>query len=525
MQINFGKLLQQIAKTYPEKVALFNVERKRGFTFRELHLLTNKICNMIRDRFGLQSGEVYSCLLKNDNFSLFSYWTAKGEATKLWLNYRDSFDEHMYQIDHVVPKLIFLENETLNKYYEALRSREIKIICMDKQEVVLEGVEYFWDLIDKASDHEPEVEFDIDEHIVDYRFTGGTTGKGKCCMYTVRNYLSGVYQLFSHPEHIFDENTRFLHMTPITHGSGTFTLPVYFKGGTQYTINNADLNLFCEIIQNERITATTLVPTVLYRLLELSLEQQYDLSSLKTLVYAASPMNPDKLEILQEKFGNIFMQAYGASEAFPQILLLGKADHTIKTDADRKKLSSCGKALVGVEARIADKNGNEAPTGSLGEVWIRSNAVIKGYYKNVEETAKAFSQDHFWKSGDIGYMDEKGYIYLVDRLKDMIVSGGFNVYCNEVENVLSSHPAVLEVVVVGIPHSEWGEAVHAEVILRENMQSTEEDLINHCKATLAKYKVPKSIKFVTEVPISVAGKVLRRMVKEKYWINQARNVN
>jgi len=165
------------------------------------------------------------------------------------------------------------------------------------------------------------------------------------------------------------------------------------------------------------------------------------------------------------------------------------------------------------------------PDGEIGEIWVRGPSVTQGYYKDPEQTAEGFSPNGFWKSGDMGYLDQKGYVYLVDRKKDMIVSGGFNVYAVEVENAINSHPAVEQSAVISIPHQEWGEAVHAEVVLKENLVISEEELINFCKGKIGKYKVPKSISFVTGLPTSPVGKVLRRQVREKYWQGQNRQVN
>ena len=185
---------------------------------------------------------------------------------------------------------------------------------------------------------------------------------------------------------------------------------------------------------------------------------------------------------------------------------------------------TAGRPLPGVEVIIADDEGKEVSRGEKGEIWVRCDAVVTEYYKDPENTAANF-QDGFWKSGDVGYMDEDGYIYIVDRKKDMIISGGFNVYASEVEHALNSHPAVQQSVVVGIPHEEWGESVHAEVILSEDQAITPEELIQYCKAKIASYKVPKTIDYVKELPTSGVGKVLRRKVREKYWENQVRNVH
>lgn len=527
MKVNFGRILLQTARQFSDKKALVNVEKNRSYTFMELHLLTNRICNMMRDHFGLKAQDVYGNLLENDNNSLFNFWMLKSSLTGLWFNYRDSYDEHMYQIDHVNPKVLFVEKEIIEKenYYEAFRERGIKIVCMEEPVQQLRGVYYFWDLIEQASDEETGVQYDIDEHITLYRFTGGTTGRGKCVAYSLRNFMAGVNHIHGFEENLLDSNIRHLHVTPLSHASSLFVLPIHFKGGTQYTINLPNLEHFSEVVQYHQINSTFVVPTLLYKLVDLGLEKKYDLSSLRTVFYGASPMSPAKLENLHNKFGHIFVQVYGATEAWPNVIMLGKEDHIVRTEEDRKKLASTGKILPGIEIRIVDDNGNDVQVGEAGEIWIRGSNVIKGYYKNDAENQANFTKDGFWKSGDIAYMDEKGYVFLVDRKKDMIITGGFNVYAIEVENVLNSHPAVEQSVVIGIPHEQWGESVHAEVILKDSINILEKELIDYTKEKLGKYKVPKSIKFVNELPLSTVGKVLRRKVKDQYWKEHVRRVN
>ncbi|MGN7398003.1 class I adenylate-forming enzyme family protein [Peribacillus frigoritolerans] len=526
MEVNFGKLMLQQANHWQDRIALVNIERNRSFTFKELHLLTNKICNMMKSQFGLTIGDVFACLLENDNNSLFTQWMWKGEASAVWMNYRDSFEEHMHQIDYLSPKIIFVERELLskNEYYEALRGRGIEIIVMDRPTSKQDEVHYFWDLIRDECEAETNVEYELDEHIVLYRFTGGTTGRGKCAMYTLRNMMAAVSQSISHPENLFDDHMKFLHVAPLSHGTALFVLPVYFKGGTNYTINLPNLEHLCEAIQDHQLTSVFIVPTLLYRLLDLGLEGKYNLSSLNRVFYGAAPMSPAKLEILQNKLGNIFIQVYGSTEAWPLVMVLGKKDHVIETEQDRKRISSSGRPLCGVEMGIFDEEGNAVPVGEIGEIWIRSQSVIKGYFKAPEETDASFS-DGFWKSGDMGFVDKDGYFYIVDRKKDMIITGGFNVYAIEVENALNTHPAVQQSAVVGIPHEEWGEAVHAEVIINKEMVVTKEELIEFTLQKIGKYKVPKSIRFVEELPMTSVGKVLRRTVRERYWQGQTRNVN
>ena len=524
VNINFGKLMQQTVKKFANRVALVNIERKRSFTFMELHLLTNKICNMLRTRFGMGEGDVYFNILENDNFSLIHFWLFKGQFAGAWTNYRDSFDEHMWQIDLVKPKLVFLENSLLQKYYSPLRQRGIEIVCMDPLEERKEGIHLLWDLIEGVTDEETGIEYDREEHIVLYRFTGGTTGKGKCAVYNLDNIILPMYGFYDHIEMLIDSETRHLHLTPVSHASAAFVFPLFFKGATSVTMNLPDLKQFCLNIQSERISSTLLVPTILYRFLEFEVEKMFDLSSLRNVFYGASPMTPDKLLSLQDKFGCIFIQAYGATEALPPVSLLGKAEHKPANHLEQKRLGSCGRPASGYEIGIFDENGSEIPHGTTGEIWIRGPGVIKGYFKNPGQTESEFTDTGWWKSGDLGYVDEDGYIYIVDRKKDMIITGGFNVYAIEIEEVLASHPAVLMSAVVGVPHPDWGEAVHAEVVLAKDSAVTEEELIAHCKERKGNYKAPKSIVFVDSLPVTPVGKILRRAVRDKYWQSRKRQV-
>ena len=394
---------------------------------------------------------------------------------------------------------------------------------MDKPEQVMEGVHSFWDLVESASDAEVDVEYDFDNHIFLYRFTGGTTGDPKCAMYTLNNGLAVTNQFYAQEDNFVKRGARFLHMAPISHASATAILPVFFKGGANITLNIADLGNYCQAVQDEKITMSFMVPTLLYWMVEAGLEKLYDLTSLTDILYGSAPMSPSKLKDLIEVFGNIFMQGYGATEAMPPAIMLRKADHLVNSEEEKVRLGSLGRPISSVEIKICDDQGKEVETGEIGEIWIRSEGVINGYYNNPEITASEF-QGGYWKSGDMAYQDEKGYVFLVDRKKDMIITGGFNVYCTEVEDALNSHPSIQQSVVVGTPHEEWGEAVHAEVILKEGESTKEDDLIAYCKEKIGNYKAPKTISFVTQFPVSAVGKVLRKDVRVKYWEKETRKI-
>ncbi len=525
MKLNFARVSAQLARIHGDREALVNVERGRRYTFRQLHSLTNRIANMMRERLHLERGDIFLCILENDNLSLLHILTAlKGEATAAWTNIRDSADEHLWQFDFLRPKVVFLENALVDRYYSALRERSITVVCMDAPAEMREGLIGFWDLMEGISDADPGVESDVHEDIVALRFTGGTTGRGKCAQYTADNWLACSDSFLSAPETLLDAGTRFLKATPISHAAGLTILPTFMRGGCAVTQNTPDLTAWRRNVESERITAALMIPTLLYRLLDLGEDGAPDLSSLKTVFYGAAPMSPAKLAQLRARFGDVFVQLYGSTECLQAVARLDKAEHAPTTSGASSRLASAGRVSPEVEVVIVGEDGIELPEGEPGEIWIRGRATIKGYYGNPEGTAAEFTGG-FWKSGDIGYRDADGFLYIVDRKKDMIITGGFNVYAAEVESALNAHPAVVMSAVVGVPHEEWGESVHAEVILKSDAPEDAGALIAHVKSRLGAFKAPKTITFISDLPLTPAQKVLRRVVREKYWAGQKRSVS
>ena len=527
MKIDFSIISECLADAFGEREAIVNIERNRRYSFREYHGLTNRIVNMMHTRLGIDHGDFYLCILENDNLSLTSYYTAfKGKGCVCYTNYRDSLDEHAWQVDYVKPKAVFMETKLLPTHHQMLRERGVTIVCMDSLadgSDEYEGVLYFWELLDGVSDANPNVEHDDREDTLALRFTGGTTGKGRCAAYSIDNWLMCRDSFYALPEPLWYPDVRFLHMAPLSHGSGMMSLPTLFRGACTVTMNVPDLAALCRNIEAERITSTFLVPTILYRLLDLPEAQAADLSTLDTVYYGAAPMSPTKLKLLQKSFGNIFVQLYGATEHAAVSLSLPKYAHRAETADQEAQLAAAGLPLPGVEILIMNDDGSPVAQGEIGEIWIRSRAICLGYYLNPEGTAKEFEKG-YWKSADMGYMDQKGFVYIVDRKKDMIISGGFNIYATEVEAAINAHPDVLMSAVIGVPHEDWGEAVHAEVVLREGLTLEPDELIAFVKAGLGKYKAPKTVKFTDELPVSAVGKVLRRQVRKKYWEASGRQV-
>ena len=521
MKVNFSRVSGGLAESFGDREAIVNVERQRRYTFREYHLVTNRIANLLRNDLGLTVGDRYACILKNDNLSLLHWVTAaKAEATCCHANYRDSLTTHVSQMQTTGAKVVFIEEDLLDSHYAPLRDLGITIVAMDPPRQPREGVLSFWDLVEASSDENPDFVLDDRSHVVLVRFTGGTTGDSKCAQYCLDNLFMCRDSYWAVPGSDFTEDTRMLHLAPISHGSGLLVFSTLFQGGCTITINEPDLAQWCRVVEQEKATHCFLVPTLAYRLLDLPEAQSSDLSSLRSAVYSAAPMAPAKTQKLIEKFGPIFFQAYGSTENLAVAASLTKKDHI---GADPQRLASIGRRMAGAEIYVADDDGNPVEQGELGEIYVRSRAVCLGYLNNPEKTKEEFF-DGFWKSGDIGYVDDKGYLFIVDRKKDMIISGGFNIYATEVEAAINACAGVQNSAVVGIPHDTWGEAVHAEVVLSDGSDLDEPTLIVRIKEKIGSMKAPKSITFVDQLPTSSVGKILRKDVRAKYWANSIRKV-
>jgi long-chain acyl-CoA synthetase len=349
-------------------------------------------------------------------------------------------------------------------------------------------------------------------------YTSGTTGSPKGVMITHENILADVLHLnYWLP---YGEGDMHLHAAPIFH---IIDFPLLFaapaSGACQVTIPKFTPQAFCETVERARVTHTLLVPTMISSLTQFAGAQRYDLSSLKHLAYGGSPMHPNLIQRTRELIpGAKLMQGYGLSETG---VLTGLLDY----EHTEGRLTSCGRTCPGIEMCIVDERGNEVPPGQHGELVARGANVMCGYLNDPQDNAMAFRNGMF-RTGDIGYQDADGYFYILDRAKDMIVTGGENVYCGEVEAVLYKHPAVAEAAVFGIPDQQWGELVAATIVPKSGTTPTAESLIAHCRRFLANYKVPRHFDFSnSELPKSGTGKVLKRALRERYWARQERAVS
>ena len=371
--------------------------------------------------------------------------------------------------------------------------------------------------LEARSDPYPDAHFDP-QAILALIYTSGTTGRPKGVKVTHANVLADLHN-FNYWMR-YKEGGVYLHAAPMFHIAdfpAMFAAPAF--GACQVTMPKFGVQSFCETVEREKVSHTVLVPTMINLLTQFPDITKYDLSSLEVMAYGGSPIAPELIRRTRELLPNVkLVQVYGLSETG---FLTGLQDRE-HTEA---RLMSCGRPCPGIDVQVVDETGKQAPAGQPGELVARGANVTCGYWNNTQETAQAFRGGLF-RTGDIGYQDEEGYFYILDRQKDMIVTGGENVYSGEVEAVIYQHSAVREAAVFGIPDPQWGEVVMACVVLKRGEALTVDDLIAHCRRSLANYKIPRRVEFMeTELPKSGSGKILKRVLRDRFWAHQERAVS
>jgi long-chain acyl-CoA synthetase len=350
-------------------------------------------------------------------------------------------------------------------------------------------------------------------------YTSGTTGAPKGAMHTHRGLVSsGLHFMATWP---FERQTRWLVASPMFHTGGILaTLATVWAGGSHVIMPRFDPDLAVDLIEREAVTHTLLVPTMLAAAAGAQLARPRDVSSLRYLSHGASPISAETLRRTRQAFpGAELLHVYGTTETTPITTLLPHEERILDTPL----VHSCGQPAMGVEMRVVNDAMEDLPPGAVGQMAVRSPSVMAGYWRKPEATAEVMRGD-WYLTGDLGYRDEQSYIYLVDRAKDMIVSGGENIYSTEVEDALGSHPAVREVAVFGVPDPRWGEAVYAVVFATQ--QVTADELVAHCRQRIAGFKVPRRIELrAGPLPKSAAGKILKRDLREPHWAGQQAQVS
>ncbi|MFD2677022.1 fatty acid--CoA ligase [Camelimonas lactis] len=473
---------------------------------------------------GLKPGDRVAHVGKNtDSYFELIFGCMKAGVIIVPVVWRLAPPEVSYIVQDSGAKLLFIGPEFIDL------GRQVAAECPGLQGVIaMEGGAPEWpDFVkwrDAQPDIDPRLECGSDEPFLQL-YTSGTTGRPKGAMLTHNNFLAMRRLQDAADEdwlHWYADDIGLVAM-PNGHIGGTgFGIWVMYYGVKAIITREFDPMQVLDMIEHEGVNKFFMVPAALQFVVRQPRARQIDYSRLRSISYGASPIPHALLVECMDVFKCGFVQMYGLTETTGTVVALPPEDHAME---ETPRMRSAGRALPGVEIAILDDNGKPLPPGEIGEIAIRSPSNMIGYYNLPEATAAAMPGDGWFKSGDAGYMDEDGYLYVHDRMKDMIISGGENIYPAEVENALCSHPAVAEAAVIGIPSQKWGEEVKAIVALRPDKEVTEEDLIGFVRTRIAAFKAPKSVDFIELLPRNASGKILRRTLREPYWAGYTRQIN
>jgi acyl-CoA synthetase (AMP-forming)/AMP-acid ligase II len=518
-------LIVRAAREFPDNLAL--VYKNTRMTFRELNQTSNRLAQGIR-ALGIRKGDRVGMLLHNHvEFIQLDFALSKVGIVRVPLNIRLAPQDHEYMLtDSGANTLIF--DESFTEIVEKLKPGLTKVkhfirVSEGLSRADIPNTVAFEELSNNPSVEEPDLEIgEEDLHTLFY--TSGTTGKPKGAMLTQKSWANVAINLALD----YGPITRgdvILNTQPLSHGAGFFVLPFFIRGAANVLIPEVKPSIVFETIQQEKVTVLKLVPTVLYLLTEAPEKTQYDLSSLHSIIYGGSPSAAPRLKDAIRFFGKKIVQLYGQAEAPMCISVLSKEDHHIDgPEEDVKRLSSAGKPCLNVDVRVVDDNDRALPAGEVGEVAVRGYHIMKGYWNLPDATAEVM-RNGWIHTGDMGYFDDKGFLFLVDRKRDVIISGAFNIYPKEIEDVIAAHPKVKEAAVIGVPDEKWGEAVKAVVVPKAGEAVTEEEIIDHCRDRMAGFKKPKSVDVVDELPRNPYGKVLKTTLRERYWKGYDRRIH
>lgn len=511
----YSQTLVEALNGFPDHMAL--VDETGQLTYRELSQRISRTTQALLD-LGLRPGDGLAQLSPNSMDAAITQLSAYALGLRYTpLHPLGALEDHAYILDDAAVKAFVFDP----RHFEAV-AMELTRRCPGLPIVLSHGPASFsTDLNSTASRFEPT---SLSAHggpddIVNILYTGGTSGRPKGVTLSSWSMVMNVLLTLAGWE--WPDEIRFLCSTPITHATGCMLIPILSRGGTLVLQQGFNVDTFLDAVERHAVTTTFLVPTMIYALTARQKTRRADTSSLRSVFYGAAPITTAGLEAALETFGPIFMQIYSQSEAPCCATVLRKREHI---PSIKSRLSSCGRPIPGINVAILDDNDEVAAAGQIGEVCFQGPSIMEGYWNKPDETAQALANG-WLRTGDLAYRDPDGFMYIVDRRKEMIVSGGFNVYPREVEDALSWHPAVHAVAVIGVPDEKWGEAVKAVVVRRAGCDATEQELIAFARDKKGPVAAPKSIDFVDELPLTSLGKPDKKILRAKFWDIRARQVN
>ena len=476
------------------------------------------------NRFGLKDEDRIGILSQNsDRYYEYSFAVPWSGRTMVPLNTRLALPELFYMVEDSEVKVLFFDDAQSEKYPEfKKKAGNIEHFIYMGDSAAPEGAHVYEDLI-AENNPVPDAGRRMDELLGIY-YTGGTTGLPKGVMLSHGNLSINLMTMLTDVG--FTPDTHYLYILPMFHLAAiAHQYAMTAIAGTHHFFPMFDIDNLLKVIDEEKITYIPLAAMMVNILLNHPRLHEYDISSLKNIAYGTSPIPEPVLRKAVEILPDIkFVQIYGQTEVGGVISVLRIDDHVF--DGPKAgKLGSAGKPTYSIAAKIVDPDDNEVPRGQNGEITCRSPGIMMGYLNNPDQTAQTL-RNGWLHTGDIGYMDEDGYVFVVDRVKDMIVTGGENVHSSEVENAIAAHPGISEIAVIAIPSEKWGEQIHAIVVPKPGEEITEQDIINHCKKLIAGYKCPKSVEVRSEPrPLSGVGKIQKNILREPYWKGKKRKVS
>ncbi len=515
--------LHRATQLYPDKTAV--VDGDRRLSYRDLQSRVNQLSNLLL-ALGVEKGDRVCILSPNSHFFLESFYgTSQIGAILVPLNYRLVAEDHEYMIGHAGVKVVLADYEQVdlvNQIRSRLDSVEHWIVAQDSGDAP-KGWADWETLIAVQPDTAPEPVDRDEDDIVSINYTSGTTARPKGVMLTHRNCYINAYGLIAHLRIAHDDVE--LWTLPMFHCNGWGGVyALTGMGGTHVVLRTVEPRKIFELIENEGVTFACMAPTVLRLILDYSGKEKHQIRTQPRFTVAGAPPPAAFIERLETELGWHFMQIYGLTETAP-LLTCSQPDFATPAE-DYQRRSRQGPPAIGVDIKVVDGDDNPVPrdNATVGEIAARSNVVFKGYWQQSDETDKAIYNGYF-HTGDLAVWDEIGNINIVDRKKDVIISGGENISSPEIEDALYKHPAVLECAVIGVPHPDWGETPKALIVLREGEATTPTELIDFCRDNLAHFKCPTSVDLIDELPRTATGKLQKYRLREKYWVENEKRVS
>ena len=519
--MQLAQTVRRSAQLYPDRPAL--IEGDTRYSWAEFADRVARIAGGLHD-FGLASGDRVAMLADNSHrYVEFFFATVWAGGIAVPINTRWAPAEIQHALDDSGARIL-IADAAHAEAAEAARSQCAairRLVLAADADCERNGFEHWETLAAHAPIADAGRGF---EDVACLFYTGGTTGRSKGVMLTHANLVTNSLTAMLNMN--IRASTVHLHVAPMFHvAGGARMFSVTLAGGTHVVIPRFETEQFLAVIERERVNITIIVPTMLNRLLQHPDLERYDLSSLELLSYGASPMPAALLQRALARLPGIrFLQSYGMTELSPVATVLMPEHHTFDGPY-AGYTASAGQPVYNADVQIQDEHGRPLPAGEIGEVCVRGPMVMKGYWQQPELTAETL-RGGWMHTGDGGYLDDRGFLFIVDRLKDMIVTGGENVYSAEVEDALYGHPGVAECAVIGIPSEQWGESVHAVVVPKAGAALIEADLVAHCRTRIAGFKCPRSVSIrADELPKSGAGKILKTDLRAPFWKDAGRAVS